>query len=88
VREFIRRPDERVELGFALPLTAQRCTVKFFNTKKGFGFIQPAGGDKDVFVYISAMERARMSTLNEGQKLSYDLVSGRGKLATASLQAV
>jgi cold shock protein len=88
VHEFIRRPDERVELGFALPLAAPRCPVKFLNTKKGFGFIQPAGGDKDVFVYISAIERARMSTLNEGRKVSYDVVSGRGKLAAASLQAV
>jgi CspA family cold shock protein len=63
-------------------------TVKSFNTQKGFGFIQPAGGDKDVFVHISAMERAGMSTLNEGQKVSYDVVSERGKLAAASLQAV
>jgi cold shock CspA family protein len=47
-----------------------------------------AGGDKDVFVHISAMERAGMSTLNEGQKVSYDVVSERGKLAAASLQAV
>jgi cold shock protein len=63
-------------------------TVEFFNTQKGFGFIQPAGGGKDVFVHISAMERAGMSTLNEGQKVSYDVVSERGKLAAASLQAV
>ena len=63
-------------------------TVKFFNTQKGFGFIQPLDGGKDVFVHISAVERAGMSTLNEGQKVSYDVVSERGKLAAANLQAV
>jgi cold shock protein len=56
-------------------------TVKFFNSQKGFGFIQPQDGGKDVFVHISAVERAGMSTLNEGQKVSYDVVSERGKLA-------
>jgi CspA family cold shock protein len=63
-------------------------TVKFFNSQKGFGFIQPDDGAKDVFVHISAVERAGMSNLNEGQKLSYDVVSERGKLAAANLQAV
>lgn len=60
--------------------------VKFFNTQKGFGFIQPADGSKDVFVHISAVERAGMSTLNEGQKITFDVVSERGKLAAANLQ--
>jgi cold shock protein len=63
-------------------------TVKFFNTQKGFGFIQPTDGGKDVFVHISAVERAGMSTLNEGQKLSYDVVSERGKFAAANLQSI
>jgi CspA family cold shock protein len=63
-------------------------TVKFFNSQKGFGFIQPQDGGKDVFVHISAVERAGMSNLNEGQKLSYDVVSERGKLAAANLQSV
>jgi CspA family cold shock protein len=63
-------------------------TVKFFNSQKGFGFIQPNDGGKDVFVHISAVERAGMSNLNEGQKLTYDVVSERGKLAAANLQAV
>jgi CspA family cold shock protein len=63
-------------------------TVKFFNSQKGFGFIQPTDGGKDVFVHISAVERAGMSSLNEGQKLSYDVVSERGKLAAANLQNV
>jgi len=60
-------------------------TVKFFNSQKGFGFIQPDDGGKDVFVHISAVERAGMRSLNEGQKLRYDVVSERGKLAAANL---
>ena len=63
-------------------------TVKFFNSQKGFGFIQPADGGNDVFVHISAVERAGMNTLNEGQKVSYEVVSERGKLAASNLQAV
>jgi len=62
-------------------------TVKFFNTQKGFGFIQPTDGSKDVFVHISAVERAGMRTLVEGQKVSYDVVTERGKLAAGNLQA-
>ena len=65
-----------------------RGTVKFFNSQKGFGFIQPTDGGKDVFVHISAVERAGMSTLNEGQKVSFDVVSERGKLAAANLQSI
>ena len=61
-------------------------TVKFFNTQKGFGFIQPTDGSKDVFVHISAVERAGMRTLVEGQKISYDVVTERGKQASANLQ--
>ena len=65
-------------------------TVKFFNTQKGFGFIQPTDGGKDVFVHISAVERAGMSTLNEGQKISYEIVTDRrtGKSAADNLRAV
>jgi len=64
-------------------------TVKFFNSQKGFGFIQPADGGKDVFVHISAVERAGMSNLNEGQKLSYELEKGKqGKTSAVNLQAV
>ncbi|MEP0323689.1 cold-shock protein [Bauldia litoralis] len=61
-------------------------TVKFFNTQKGFGFITPTDGSKDVFVHISAVERAGMQTLNEGQKVSYDVISERGKDAASNLQ--
>ena len=63
-------------------------TVKWFNGQKGFGFIQPDDGGKDVFVHISAVERAGMSNLNEGQKISYELVADRrtGKTAAQNLQ--
>lgn len=61
-------------------------TVKFFNTAKGFGFIAPDDGGNDVFVHISAVERAGMQSLAEGQKVSYDVVSERGKLAASNLQ--
>jgi len=62
-------------------------TVKFFNVQKGFGFIQPTDGSKDVFVHISAVERAGMRTLVEGQKVSFDVVTERGKTAASNLQA-
>jgi CspA family cold shock protein len=62
-------------------------TVKFFNNQKGFGFITPSDGSRDVFVHISAVERAGMSTLNEGQRVSYDVVTERGKQAAGNLQS-
>jgi CspA family cold shock protein len=64
-------------------------TVKWFNYQKGYGFIQPETGSKDVFVHISAVERAGMSTLNEGQKVSFDIVADRktGKSAAENLRA-
>jgi CspA family cold shock protein len=61
-------------------------TVKWFNGQKGFGFIQPDDGSKDVFVHISAVERAGLRQLNEGQKLSYDLQSERGKTSAGNLK--
>jgi cold shock protein len=65
-------------------------TVKFFNDQKGFGFIQPDDGGKDVFVHISAVERAGMRALNEGQKITFDVVADRrtGKSSADNLQAV
>lgn len=61
-------------------------TVKFFNSAKGFGFIEPEDGSKDAFVHISAVERAGLSTLNEGQKVSYELEEGRnGKVSAEQL---
>ncbi len=64
-------------------------TVKFFNTVKGYGFIEPDDGGKDAFVHISAIERAGLTTLNEGQKVSYELEEGRnGKFAAEQLSVV
>jgi CspA family cold shock protein len=60
-------------------------TVKWFNAQKGYGFIQPEAGGKDVFVHISAVERAGMGTLNEGQKISYEIARDRGKESAANL---
>ncbi|MGE0108734.1 MAG: cold-shock protein [Bdellovibrionales bacterium] len=61
-------------------------TVKWFNAQKGFGFIQPAEGGADVFVHISAVERAGLSGLNEGQTVSYELATQRGKTSAVNLQ--
>jgi CspA family cold shock protein len=61
-------------------------TVKFFNTQKGYGFIQPEDGSKDVFVHITAVERAGMRSLNEGQRVSYEILTERGKQAAGNLQ--
>jgi CspA family cold shock protein len=67
----------------------QTGTVKWFNGQKGFGFIQPDDGGNDVFVHISAVERAGLGTLNEGQKVSFELERDQrsGKMAASSLQA-
>jgi CspA family cold shock protein len=62
-------------------------TVKWFNSQKGFGFIQPDDGSKDVFVHISAVEKAGMRTLMEGQKVSFELTTERGKTAATGLAA-
>jgi CspA family cold shock protein len=64
-------------------------TVKWFNNQKGFGFIQPEGGGNDVFVHISAVERAGLGALNEGQKVSFEVVANRrtGKSAAENLRA-
>ncbi|MGE3332353.1 MAG: cold-shock protein [Rhodospirillaceae bacterium] len=61
-------------------------TVKWFNATKGFGFIQPDDGSKDVFLHISAVERAGIARINEGQKVSYDLQTERGKTAAGNLK--
>jgi CspA family cold shock protein len=63
-------------------------TVKWFNSVKGFGFIRPSDGSSDVFVHVTAVERAGMSGLAEGQKVSYDLATERGKTAAVNLKAV
>ncbi|MEQ9488847.1 MAG: cold-shock protein [Alphaproteobacteria bacterium] len=64
-------------------------TVKWFNATKGYGFIEPEDGSKDAFVHISAVERSGLSGLNDGQKVTFDLVSGRdGKMAAENLVVV
>jgi CspA family cold shock protein len=62
-------------------------TVKWFNGTKGFGFIQPDDGGKDVFVHVSAVEKAGLRGLDEGQKVSFEVVEERGKLAATNLKA-
>jgi CspA family cold shock protein len=61
-------------------------TVKWFNPTKGYGFIEPQGGGKDVFVHISAVERAGLSTLNEGQTVDFEITSNRGKESAENLK--
>jgi CspA family cold shock protein len=61
-------------------------TVKWFNAQKGFGFIQPSDGSRDVFVHVTAVERAGLASLTEGQKVSFDVVSERGKQAAGNLK--
>jgi len=82
-----------VAQGFcAAPFTIEEAkmavgTVKWFNAQKGFGFIQPDDGSKDVFVHISAVESAGMRGLVEGQKVSFELINERGKVAATKLAA-
>ena len=61
-------------------------TVKFFNTTKGYGFIAPEDGSKDVFVHISALERAGLHQLNDGQKVSYELETNKGKTSAVNIK--
>jgi len=63
-------------------------TVKWFNAQKGYGFIQPDDNSKDVFVHVSAVQRAGMAPLQEGQKLSYDIENERGKPSACNLKAL
>jgi CspA family cold shock protein len=61
-------------------------TVKWFNPTKGYGFIQPQDGGRDVFIHISGVERAGLSSLNEGQTIEYDIVSNRGKQSAENIK--
>ena len=63
-------------------------TVKWFNPTKGFGFIQPENGSSDVFVHVSAVERAGLSTLSDGQRVSYNVIEERGKQAAADIKTL
>jgi cold shock protein len=93
-------PKDNADFGYAMARSACRRdqlrarkeakmatgTVKWFNATKGYGFIQPSTGGRDVFVHISAVERAGRSTLNEGQTVEYEVVSNRGKESADNLK--
>jgi CspA family cold shock protein len=83
-------PSIRKEIGVSsdpdLEASMATGTVKWFNPAKGFGFIQPSDGSKDVFVHISAVERAGLPGLKDGQKVSFDVVTERGKTAAGNLK--
>ena len=64
----------------------QKGTGKWFNPEKGYGFIQPATGGRDVFVHITAVQRAGLTTLNEGQQVQFDIVENRGRQSAENLQ--
>jgi len=84
VRSAVRRAAAFYQLEFLLMATG---TVKWFNAQKGYGFIQPTTGGADVFVHISAVERAGMDGLNEGQKVDYELEQGqRGRVSAVNLR--
>src|SRR4051794_14006735 len=78
--------ERTTQSGLRKETTMATGTVKWFNPTKGYGFIQPQGGGKDVFVHISAVERAGLSTLNEGQIVQYEVVSNRGKESADNLK--
>jgi cold shock protein len=77
-----------LRIGFCQILETKMATgkVKWFNPTKGYGFIQPTGGGQDVFVHISAVERAGLSTLNENQTVEFEIVSNRGKNSAENLK--
>lgn len=82
----IRRSCVGDVLNEAWRLIVPTGTVKWFNATKGYGFIQPSGGGKDVFVHISAVQRAGLTNLNEGQQIEYEIVANRGKESAENLK--
>jgi CspA family cold shock protein len=81
------QPRLRIDNGLdSLEIKMATGKVKWFNPTKGYGFIQPTGGGQDVFVHISAVERAGLSTLNENQDVEYEVVSNRGKSSAENLK--
>jgi len=76
----------RGAIGNSLEIDVATGTVKWFNPTKGYGFIQPQGGGKDVFVHISAVERAGLKSLNEGQQIEYEIVANRGRESAENLK--
>jgi CspA family cold shock protein len=82
----LRGPAVRYYFGSRGDDVMAKGTVKWFNATKGFGFIQPSSGGKDVFVHISAVEKAGLSTLNEGQTVEYEEVANRGKTSAENLK--
>jgi CspA family cold shock protein len=91
---FVDKPKQvvfQVSRGLCRPLNFGDCemargTVKWFNSQKGYGFIQPEDGSRDVFIHISAVERAGLPGLNEGQVIEYELVTNRGKTSAENLK--
>ncbi len=91
VTDFYCRSHQNVQVRWSTSFTPWRAlmstgTVKWFNPTKGYGFIQPQGGGQDVFVHISAVEKAGLSTLNEGQQVEFEIVSNRGKSSAENLK--
>jgi CspA family cold shock protein len=78
--------SQRYRITSAMEIEMARGTVKWFNSQKGYGFIQPQSGGKDVFVHISAVERAGLSGLNEGQVVEYEEVANKGKTSAENLK--
>jgi CspA family cold shock protein len=87
--DFLSPPrGDRARRAFLKESPMPSGTVKWFNPQKGYGFIQPSDGGRDVFVHISAVEKAGMATLTEGQKISYDVITtDRGRTAAGNLKA-
>jgi CspA family cold shock protein len=79
-------PDPSFEANQQWRAAVATGTVKWFNPTKGYGFVQPQGGGKDVFVHISAVERAGLSTLNEGAVIEYEIVANKGKESAENIK--